>query len=109
MIEAYAQMVAALVGVLCLIAILGRLAARRERGAELLRVLAYQSLGQKKGIAAVRAGGKVLLVAVTPTDVKLLASLDPAALGQRDVTQFGEVSAAVQILRNLKEKLHAAD
>ena len=41
-----------------------------------LKTLGYMSLGPRRGIAVIKAGKEVLLIGVTPTDLKLLKSIE---------------------------------
>ena len=69
------QMAAATAAVVLLIVILGRIAAKKQGGPSgIFDMLGYRSFGPKKGIAALRVGGEVLILGVTPTDIRLLTS-----------------------------------
>lgn len=75
MIELYLQMGVALVLVSGLILLLGFAMKKKQTGKSIMKVLGYQSLGPKKGIAMVKVGQEVLVIGVTATDVKLLKTL----------------------------------
>lgn len=79
MMDLYLHMGAALAVVSGLILALGWALKKRQRDDGLMKVMGFQSLGPKKGIAMVKVGGEVLLVGVTATDVKLLKSMTPSA------------------------------
>jgi len=124
MTEIIIQMLSALAIIVGAIILIGAAAKKKQESSGLMRVLAYQSFGQKKGIAAVQVGGEVILVGITPTDVKLLKSLDEknpeqktapaparpvgrvvtASRPQAPVADFGE---KLRKLRSLKESLYA--
>ncbi len=76
MIDLYLHMGIALILVSGLILVLGQFLRKRQGKESPMKVMGYQSLGPKKGIAMVKVGREVLLVGVTATDVKLLKSLD---------------------------------
>ncbi len=69
----------ALIMISGLIVMMGLAAKKRQGRESLMKVMGYQSLGPKKGLAMVRVGEEVILVGVTATDVKLLKTLGPAA------------------------------
>ena len=78
MMDLYLNMGAALVVVSGVILLLGYALKKRQGGDSPMKVMGYQSLGPKKGIAMVKIGSEVLLVGVTATDVKLLKSMNPS-------------------------------
>ncbi|MCI4625750.1 MAG: flagellar biosynthetic protein FliO [Candidatus Magnetoovum sp. WYHC-5] len=50
---------------------------RKKRGVvHNMSVVEYLAVGPKKGIVAVKVGAEVLLLGVTPTDIRLLKSID---------------------------------
>jgi len=105
----YLQMFGALALVIGAIVALGAVAKKRQSTPGAMKVLAYQSLGQKKGIAAVQAGAEVLLLAVTATDLKLLKTADEAFA--RELIEKDRTTATTDtltVLRALKERLYAA-
>ena len=72
MILTYLRMFAALGLVIGLIYAAAAFARTRQGKPGLLNMLAYQGFGPKKGIALMRLGKDVLLVGVTPTELKLM-------------------------------------
>ena len=81
MMDLYLQMGIALILVSGLIVLCGLFVKKRQDREGLMKIMGYQSLGPKKGLAMVRVGREVLLVGVTATDVKLLKSMDRADAG----------------------------
>jgi flagellar biosynthetic protein FliO len=77
MIDLYLQMGFALLLVTGLIFGVGYVAKKNRRQGSLMKIMGYQSLGPKKGMAMVRIGREVLLLGVTATDIKLLKTMDP--------------------------------
>ena len=76
MMDLYLHMGAALILVSGLVVLIG-LAVKKKQGKEsLMKIMGYQSLGPKKGMAMVRIGREVLLLGVTANDVKLLKTMD---------------------------------
>jgi len=76
MMDFYLQMGIALILVSGSIVLFGLFVRKRQDKEGLMKIMGYQSLGPKKGLAMVRVGQEVLLVGVTATDVKLLKSMD---------------------------------
>ncbi|MDA8089875.1 MAG: flagellar biosynthetic protein FliO [Nitrospiraceae bacterium] len=72
MILTYLRMFAALGLVIGLIYAAAAFARKRQGKPGILSMLAYQGFGPKKGIALMRLGKDVLLVGVTPTELKLM-------------------------------------
>jgi flagellar biogenesis protein FliO len=116
MTDLYFQMGIALAIVVGLIALLGVAMKKKQDKDSLMKMLGYQSLGPKKGIAAVRIGREVLLVGVTATDLKLLKSLDESqeeqgeprpAQAAADKATVADISAKLQRLKAMKDMLYA--
>lgn len=78
MMDLYLHMAAALLLVTGLILLLSRFFRKRQEKESFMKIMGYQSLGSKKGIAMVKIGPEVLIVGITATDVKLLKAVDPA-------------------------------
>ena len=95
MMDLYLHMGLALVLVSGLIFLLGLFIKKKQDKGSLMKVMGYQSLGPKKGMAMVRVGQEVLLLGVTANDVRLLKTLagfDEEAGHHRS---FEQVAAAV--------------
>ena len=115
MIDIYLHMGVALILVSGLILLLGLFFKKRQDKESLMKIMGYQSLGPKKGIAMVKVGPEVLLVGVTATDIKLLKAMDAIieepeteAPQQREKTAniiTADVSEKLQKLRALKGAL----
>ncbi len=102
MIDAYLQMAVALIAVVGIIAVAGYILRKRHAKSSLMNVLSYQSFGPRKGIAALKIGPEILLVAVTSTDIKLLKTMSEHELG----TQFTEeIDQKLHKLRTIKRHL----
>jgi flagellar biosynthetic protein FliO len=59
-----------------LIFLLGHFVKKKQGQGSLIKILGYQSLGPKKGLAIVRIGREAILLGVTANDIKLLKNLD---------------------------------
>ena len=76
MTDLYLQMLFALLLVGGLIFLLGHFVKKKQGQGSLMKIMGYQSLGPKKGLALVRIGREVILVGITATDVKLLKNIE---------------------------------
>jgi|GEM_PF-655343 len=105
MIDIYLHMGVALILVSGLIFLLGLFFKKRQDKESLMKIMGYQSLGPKKGIAMVKVGPEVLLVGVTATDIKLLKSMDAIVEEQEtEAPQLREKTPKV-ITADVSEKL----
>ncbi len=75
MMDLYLHMGFALILVSGLIFLLGLFVKKKQDKSSLMKIMGYQSLGPKKGMAMVKVGQEVLLLGVTANDVKLLKTL----------------------------------
>ena len=103
MIGAYIQIIIALAGVVGLIFLLGFFIRKKQDKAGLMNVLAHQSFGPKKGVAAVKIGKEVLLLGITSTDIKLLKTF---AENELDTGIAGNTNDKLNRLRNIRECLN---
>jgi len=103
MIGAYLQMAMALVAVVGLIILMGVLLKKKQTKGGMIQVLAYQSLGPRKGLVAVKVGTEVLLLGVTSSDLRLLKTYEQAEIKDTPAVEAGD---KLKKLRNLKEKLY---
>lgn len=99
----YFQVALALIVVVGLIYLTGFLLKGRQTRASLMNILAYQSFGQRKGIAALKIGKEILLVGVTSTDIKLLKTYDESELNPEAA---GVISDKLKQLKDLKKNLN---
>jgi flagellar biogenesis protein FliO len=100
---------ALVVGVIFLLS--GMLRKNRSRDG-LMQVVGYQSLGPKKGVAAVKIGNNVLILGVTPADLKLFKTLTGEEAGsltekkaEQETTIAGEIGEKLRRLKALKDTL----
>jgi len=68
----YLQVAAALLFVVLLIGAAGFVLKRKQNRFGLMSVVSYQSFGPKKGVAAMKIGKEVLILGLTPNDIRLL-------------------------------------
>ncbi len=90
----------ALVVVVGFILISARIIQSRTQSATsgLLQTLGYLSLGPRRGIAVVKAGKEILLIGITPNDLKLLKTIDEDSID----TELTTIKNNIQHLRSLK-------
>jgi flagellar protein FliO/FliZ len=100
MMATYIQMAAALLFVVCLILGAGYLFKRKQNSTGLMSVVSYQPIGAKKGVAALKVGGEVLILGVTPNDMRLLKTFKDSELDlaepsgfQRNLEKFRKIGA----------------
>lgn len=102
MTDTYLQVVLSLAGVAGLIYLLAFLMRRKQGGDDFMKVVAYQSFGQRKGIAAMKIGSDIHIVGVTPNDIKLLKTYEEIAV----TGETGrEINNKLKRLRSLRENL----
>lgn len=102
----YIQIIAALAALASMVGIFTYLARKKQQNSSLMSIVAYQSVGQKNAVAALRVGGEVLILGVTPSEFKVLKTLkeeDAGDCGVRDIRD------KVEKLRKLKEGIGARD
>ena len=102
MIGTFLQMGAALVFVIFLIFAFAFLYKKRQKGSGLINLLAYQSFGQKMGVAALKIGGEILVLGITPTDFKLLKKMDEKDFQMDEVKNIAD---KVKKLKKIKEEI----
>ena len=96
------QMVLALAFVLFLIFAVSLIYRKRQKASTLINLVAYHSFGQKMGIAALKVGDEILVLGMTPTDMKLLKKIhdDDAA-----TQETGSIADKVKRLKRIKEEI----
>lgn len=102
MSDLYIQVITALGVVLGLIFLFTFFIRKRQVRNEMMKVIAYHPLGTRKGITAMKVGEEILLLGITPTDIKLLRRYDASDF---DTQEIRDLSKKVMSLRRLKEGL----
>jgi len=72
MTGSYIQMAAALLFVIFLIVAAGYFLKRKQNRFGFMSIIGYQTVGPKKGVAALKVGREVLILGVTSNDIRLL-------------------------------------
>ncbi|KAF0122593.1 MAG: hypothetical protein FD151_693 [bacterium] len=102
MTGAYIQMIIALAAVIGLILLMGFFVRKKQGKAGLMSILAYQSFGPRKGVAALKIGKEILLLGITSTEFKLLKTF---AQDELDAEIGSDITYRLSRLRNMKEHL----
>lgn len=102
MSDLYIQVITALGVVLGLIFLFTFFIRKRQVRNEMMKVIAYHPLGTRKGITAMKVGEEILLLGITPTDIKLLRRYNASDF---DTQEIRDLSKKVMSLRRLKEGL----
>lgn len=102
MTETTFQMVFALAFVIFLIYAISFIYRKKHKSMNLINLVSYHSFGQKMGVAAVKVGNEILVLGVTPTDMKLLKKMPDLQSAKQEVTS---IAGRVQKLRRMKEAL----
>lgn len=92
--------ITALVGLALSVGVLGFLYRRKQKQSHLITLVAYQSLGAKKGVAALQVGDEILVLGVMPTGFQVLKTLAAEGILEKKEDLFSE---KVEKLRKLKE------
>lgn len=80
MTETYLQMTAALIFVVLLILGVGYFMRKKQGKYGLMSVVGYQSMGPRKGVAALKIGGEVLILGITAQEMRLLRTFKETEL-----------------------------
>ncbi len=102
MTELAFQMALALAFVIFLIYAISFVYKKKQKAANLLNLVAYQSFGQKMGVAAVRVGSEILILGVTPTDMKLLKKIQDKPVADQEVASIAD---KVKKLRRIRQEI----
>lgn len=103
MMDLYIQMAIALAAVVGLIFLAGVFMKKKQLKPGIMNVVSYQSFGPKKAIVALSIGKEILLLGITPTDLKLLKTYHEKDL---EADSVREMSDKLVKLKNLKEGLY---
>lgn len=100
MTETSVQMGIALAFVIFLIFIIAFVYKKRQKSSGLMSLVAYQSLGPKKGVAALKIGREILILGITPADFRLLKTFDEKDFESDEIRNIID---KVERLRRIKE------
>lgn len=92
--------ITALVGLILSMGVFGFLYRRKQKQSNIIQLVAYQSLGAKKGVAALQVGNEIMVLGIMPNGLRVLKTLEAKeVLAKRE----DPYSDRVQKLRRLKE------
>ena len=103
MIEGSLTFITALVGLILSMAVLGFLYRRKQKQSHIIHLVAYQSLGSKKGVAALQIGKEVLVVGVMPNGFRVLKTMEAKEVIETQETPYSD---RMEKLRKLKEEIN---
>lgn len=104
MMDGSLSFITALVGLLMSAVVLGVLVRRKQKTSNIITLVAYQSLGSKKGVAALRVGNELLVIGVMPNGFRVLKTMEASAVLEKKEERLSEKVAK---LRKLKEDINA--
>lgn len=84
----YIQTAAALAFVIFLIVAAGHIMRKRQKGTGLMSIVSYQPFGPKKGVTALKVGKEVLILGVTPGEIRLLKTFREDELQLPEINGF---------------------
>ncbi|MCX8031221.1 MAG: flagellar biosynthetic protein FliO [Thermodesulfovibrionales bacterium] len=103
MTDLYLQMIFALIGVLSLLLGITYFLKKKQVKQGIFKILSYQSFGTKKAIVAIQIGKEILIIGITPSDLKLLKTYQEKELEPDSVKELNEKLIR---LKNIKESLY---
>lgn len=92
--------ITALVGLILSMGVFGFLYRRKQKQSNIIQLVAYQSLGAKKGVAALQVGNEILVLGIMPNGLRVLKTLEAKEVLEKREEPFSD---RVQKLRRLKE------
>lgn len=98
----YEQTAIGLFFVLSLILVFAYIHRKRQKSSGIINLIAYQSLGQKTGVAALKIKGEILIIGVTQSDLKVLKRLDEK---ETVMDETNGIAENIRKLKKLKEEV----
>ena len=102
MIEGSLTFVTALIGLILSMVVLGLLFRRKQKQSHILQMVAYQSLGSKKGVAALQVGHEILLIGIMPNGLRVLKTMEAKEVNETPGTPYSD---RMEKLKKLKEEI----
>ena len=102
MMEGSLPFVTALLGLILSIGVLGVLFRRKQKQSHIIRMVAYQSLGSKKGVAALQVGNEILLIGIMPNGLRVLKTMEAKEVSEAQETPYSD---RMEKLKRLKEEI----
>ena len=82
--------------------VLGVLFRRKQKQSHIFQMVAYQSLGSKKGVAALQVGQEILLVGIMPNGFRVLKTMEAKEVIETQETPYSD---RMEKLKKLKEEI----
>lgn len=102
MMEGSLTFVTALIGLILSMVVLGVLYRRKQKQSHIIQMVAYQSLGSKKGVAALQVGHEILLVGIMPSGLRILKTMEAKEVIETQDTPYSD---RMEKLKKLKEEI----
>jgi flagellar biogenesis protein FliO len=102
MMESSLTFVTALIGLILSMVVLGVLYRRKQKQSHIIQMVAYQSLGSKKGVAALQVGHEILLVGIMPNGLRILKTMEAKEVIETQDTPYSD---RMEKLKKLKEEI----
>jgi flagellar biogenesis protein FliO len=102
MMEGSLTFVTALIGLVLSLVVLGILFRRKQKQSHIFQMVAYQSLGSKKGVAALQVGNEILLLGLMPSGIRVLKTMEAKEVIE---PQENPYSDRLEKLKKLKEEI----
>jgi flagellar biogenesis protein FliO len=103
MIEGSLTFATALIGLILSMVVLVVLFRRKQKQSHIIRMVAYQSLGSKKGVAALQVGNEILFLGIMPNGIRVLKTMEAKEVIE---TQSNPYSDRLEKLKKLKEEIN---
>ena len=102
MMESSLTFATALIGLALSMVVLGILFRRKQKQSHIFRMVAYQSLGSKKGVAALQVGDEILLIGIMPNGLRVLKTMGAKEVNETQDTPYAD---RMEKLKKLKEEI----
>jgi flagellar biogenesis protein FliO len=102
MIEGSLTFATALIGLILSMVVLVVLFRRKQKQSHIIRMVAYQSLGSKKGVAALQVGNEILLIGIMPNGIRVLKTMEAKEVIE---IQGNPYSERLEKLKKLNEEI----
>lgn len=102
MIESSLTFITALIGLILSLVVLGVLYKRKKKQSHIFHMVAYQSLGSKKGVAALQVGNEILLLGIMPNGLRVLKTMEAKEVIEDRGAPYSD---RMEKLRKLKEEI----
>lgn len=102
MIELYFKMIISLIFVLVILGLFYLVIKKRlnmNNTGSLFKILEYKSFGPKSGVMALKFGEKILLLAITPTNITMIEQFDAKDVLNNEQSNNNNIAEKIKKLR----------